>query len=147
MPVTLGAQPLLGPLVGLTSWTLFVEGWMYYYRVPAISKYKVDSNPRKIRQDIQEKIPPELEWPAQNYNHLMEQPTQFYATLLALNFLGVHDKLSVRAAWTYVALRVAHSLVQGTTNKIQLRFSIFATSSLVLLGLNTKLASIVYNTL
>jgi hypothetical protein len=42
---------------------------------------------------------------------------------------------SARLAWIYVGLRVVHSLVQATWNKIEVRFSLFFLSSLALVGL------------
>jgi hypothetical protein len=38
-------------------------------------------------------------------------------------------------AWSYVGLRVIHSLFQATVNKIEVRFALFFLSSLALLGL------------
>lgn len=144
MPTLLaGSQPLLGPLVGLVSWTFAMEAWMYAYRIPDLSKYDVNTRPEMTKDDMNSKIPRHRQWPADNYNHLMEQPTQFYAVVLAMNQMGVKDDLSVRLAWTYVGLRVVHSLVQGTTNQIMTRFGIFLTSSAVLLGLTAK-AGMVY---
>ena len=42
---------------------------------------------------------------------------------------------AVALAWTYVVLRIAHSVVQATTNRISIRFPLFLTSTLALLGL------------
>jgi ATP:cob(I)alamin adenosyltransferase len=77
---------------------------------------------------------------ANNYNHLMEQPTIFYATALALAVAGLGAGLNLWLAWGYVALRVVHSLVQATTNVIMVRFSIFMVASLVLLVLAVRAA-------
>lgn len=44
-------------------------------------------------------IPPSVRWKADNYNHLLEQPTNFYAVVLALQYLGVQDPLTVGLAW------------------------------------------------
>ncbi|KAI7235756.1 hypothetical protein D0869_05496 [Hortaea werneckii] len=131
-------QPLLGPVVGLVSWHFVMEAWMYALRIPAMSKYKVDVSPDKIKDDMANKVPASVHWPAENYNHLMEQPTQFYAIALAMNQMGLRDSTSVKLAWTYVGLRIVHSLVQSTNNKIMVRFQLFAASSLVLLGLTAK---------
>lgn len=98
-------------------------------------------------------IPPSVRWKADNYNHLMEQPTQFYAVVLALALLspasssssfvlgGDADGLGLEKnlAWLYVGLRVVHSLVQAMANRVMLRFSLFVTSSLVLLLLTLRL--------
>ena len=69
---------------------------------------------------------------ASNYNHLMEQPTLFYALCFALQLLDQANDINIGLAWLYVALRVVHSLVQATVNIIILRFTIFMIASLVL---------------
>ena len=38
-------------------------------------------------------------------------------------------------AWAYVGIRVLHSLVQATSNKVMLRFPLFVLSALALTGL------------
>ncbi|KAK5118937.1 hypothetical protein LTR62_000148 [Meristemomyces frigidus] len=130
-----GAHPLLGPLVGLVSWTFVMETWMYALRLPAMEKYKVDVHPGMTKGDMNSKLPASVRWPADNYDHLHEQPTVFYAIIFALDRLGMQDTLTVRLAWTYVALRIVHSLVQASTNAIMVRFSLFAASSVTLVGL------------
>ena len=65
---------------------------------------------------------------ADNYNHLFEQPTLFYAVALAIAVLGHVDSLHVACAWVFTALRIAHSLVQATVNIILIRFTLFALS-------------------
>ncbi|KAF2765816.1 hypothetical protein EJ03DRAFT_299516 [Teratosphaeria nubilosa] len=140
LSILVGSQPLLKPVTSLASWTLVMEAWMYAYRLPAISKYDVDTSPESTKEDMNAKIPRRLQWPADNYNHLMEQPTQFYAVALALNALGRSDPITVGLAWTYVGLRIIHSVVQSVSNPIAIRFQIFALSSLALLGLTGKAA-------
>jgi hypothetical protein len=68
-------------------------------------------------------LPPEVARVADNYNHLHEQPTLFYALALAAQLAGAADAVSVGLAWAYVALRVVHSLIQATVNVIPLRFA------------------------
>jgi hypothetical protein len=89
-------------------------------------------------------LPHDARWPADNYNHLLEQPTQFYAVALALALLGADDDLNVKLAWGYVGIRVAHSLVQAITNRIPVRFSLFALSSVALAGLTGRAAQLVF---
>ena len=77
-------------------------------------------------------LPARARQAADNYNHLHEQPTLFYALVFFCALAGTGDSLNVTLAWTYVVLRVIHSLVQVTVNKVALRFSIFVLASLVL---------------
>ena len=132
--------PLLGPIIGLNLWTFAIEGLLYKRRIPAISKYNIQVNPAVIKKQMAERFPPFVQWAADNYNHLLEQPTQFYAVALVLSFLGVRDKLSVRMAWAYVAIRVLHSLVHVSSNRIMVRVTVFAASSFTLLGLTLRAA-------
>ncbi len=81
------------------------------------------------------KLPPEVQWKAHNYNHLHEAPTVFYAIAIVLALLGVGDGMNLWLGWAYVALRVLHSLVHVTVNKVALRFALFALSTFVLLTL------------
>mgnify|MGYP003390564183 FL=1 len=43
--------------------------------------------------------------------------------------------LNAQIAWAYVGLRILHSLVQATVNRVLWRFGIFALASLALLAL------------
>ena len=80
-------------------------------------------------------LPPEVARVADNYNHLHEQPTIFYAVALVAQLAGSVDATLVGLAWAYVGLRVVHSLVQATRNVIPLRFAIFTLGSIVLMVL------------
>lgn len=89
-------------------------------------------------------MPADVRWPADNYNHLHEQPTQFYAIALSLIFLGADDTTSVRLAWGYVGVRIAHSLVQAIVNRILVRFYLFAFSGAILAAMTGKAALVVF---
>ena len=70
---------------------------------------------------------------ADNYNHLMEQPTIFYALVFYIVLAGHADQLHICLAWAYVGLRVLHTLIQCTVNRVMLRFRVFTLSTLVLM--------------
>jgi hypothetical protein len=72
---------------------------------------------------------------ADNYNHLHEQPTVFYALVFYTQLAGTGTGTLVMLAWCYVGLRVVHSLVQNTINKVMIRFSVFVLSSLMLIAM------------
>jgi hypothetical protein len=46
---------------------------------------------------------------------------------------GGGDATALKLAWAYVIIRVLHSLVQATINRVIVRFSIFALGSIVLM--------------
>lgn len=133
-------KPLLGPLVALNTWTFAMEALLYIRRTPALSKYNVSFDPAIVKKEKAEKLPAFVQWPADNFNNLLEQPTQYYAVVLALTVLGVKDKTTTRLAWGYVGLRVVHSIIHVTTNNVLLRFPAFLASSFVLAGMVAKTA-------
>jgi hypothetical protein len=126
---------MLAPVIALAAWTAVIWGWMYATRIPAIIAMRMRLDPLAPRGEQMATLPARVRWKADNYNHLMEQPTQFYAVALALAVLGDASPWSVGLAWAYVLLRVVHSLWQVLVNRIQVRFALFSVSSLVLFAL------------
>ena len=136
-------MPILQPVVALILWTLVMWVWLYATRIPAMQKAKVPLDPNMTSAELAAAIPANVRWKADNYNHLMEQPTIFYATALALAVAGHGDGLNTLLAWGYVGLRVAHSLVQATVNIIMLRWALFMTASLILVAMAIRAAMVV----
>ncbi|MFN4114683.1 MAG: MAPEG family protein [Sphingomonadaceae bacterium] len=137
---------ILQPVVALAAWTMVMWLWMYATRIPAMSKAGIDGT-KLVGSDgasLRAKLPDTVSWKADNYNHLHEAPTVFYAVALVLALVGAGDGQNALLAWIYVGLRVAHSLVQATANRVLVRFVLFALSSLVLMALIAKAALAVF---
>lgn len=49
--------PLVKPVAALAGWTFVMETWMYATRLPAMSKYEVSTDPDKVKNDMNTKIP------------------------------------------------------------------------------------------
>lgn len=140
----MSTSPIVAPVIALALWTHVVWGWMYVTRIPAIRKMRLALDPSAPRGEQMATLPPRVRWKADNYNHLMEQPTVFYAVALSLAAIGRGSGAVVWLAWGYVGLRVVHSLIQTTINKIEVRFTVFALSSLVLIALTIDAARAVF---
>ena len=138
------SSPILQPVVALVLWSMVMWAWLYATRIPAMQKAKVPLEPTGTKEQMNAALPPQVRWKADNYNHLMEQPTIFNATALALALIGQGDGLNAGLAWGYVALRIVHSLVQALTNVIMARFLIFMVGSVVLLALVVRAAMAVF---
>ena len=130
---------MLAPVVALVMWTHVMWTWMYVTRIPAIRRARMRLDPTAPRGEQMASLPPRVRWKADNYNHLMEQPTLFYAIAIVLALVDP-DGANRALAWTYVGLRVVHSLVQALFNKIELRFAVFSLSSIVLIVLTVRAA-------
>src|SRR5947209_19693493 len=109
-----------------------------------MSRLKLVYDPTRPNGEFTAQIPAKVRWKADNYNNLMEQPTLFYAVILTLVVVGAGGGLNAALAWTYVALRIVHSLVQALVNIVIWRFSLFMLGSLVLLTLTIRAAILVF---
>jgi hypothetical protein len=133
-------SPIFAPAIALVLWSLLMLAWLAVTRLPAMAKAGVDlgSVVGARGVNLEGVIPDKVNWKAHNYTHLMEQPTLFYATVIILGVTGAGDGANLTLAWAYVALRIAHSVVQAVWNRVAVRFALFsaATLALVLLAVN-----------
>lgn len=139
-------SPILAPVVALILWSLVMLTWLVVVRLPALRKAGININavtgsrPGGLDGLVDERA----QWPAHNYIHLMEQPTLFYAVAVVLALTGTGGGLNLTLAWTYVGLRIVHSIVQATYNRIIVRFALFALATLCLLALAIHAAMAVF---
>ena len=136
----------LTPVLVLVAWTLIMWLWMYVTRIPAMSKAQIDTKNLVggTGKNLDDVLPANTQWIAHNYNHLHEAPTVFYAVALALALIGQGDGVNAMIAWAYAGLRIAHSIVQATWNRILVRFLLFTLSSLALMALTLHLILAVF---
>jgi hypothetical protein len=136
-------SPVLGPVVALVAWTMFMWFWMYAVRIPAMQRAgMLDERVGSAPGHLDNVLEPKAQWKAHNYNHLMEQPTLFYVVAIGLALMGDQDPTTAKFAWAYVGLRVAHSLVQSTVNIVKYRSALFALGSGVLILLSIRLIAL-----
>ncbi|MEG3124690.1 MAPEG family protein [Sphingomonas sp. GB1N7] len=137
---------ILKPIVVLIAWSLVMWAWMIAVRLPAMKKVGIDLSKARGGKpgQLDGVVPDQAQWPAHNYMHLMEQPTLFYAVALVIAFTGTGNGFNATLAWAYVGLRIVHSIVQATFNKISTRFALFLLSSLVLIALTLHAAMAVF---
>ena len=123
---------ILTPVLALVVLSLLVWIWMYVTRVPAMQKAGIQPQEARFPGSL-DRLPDSARQVADNYNHLMEQPTIVYALAFYIVLAGHTDLLHIDLAWAYVGLRLVHTLIQCTINVVNLRFSVFALSTLVLM--------------
>jgi len=135
-------SPIFAPAIVLVLWSLVMLGWLAITRLPAMSKAGIDltSIVGSRGVNLEGVVPDRVNWKAHNYAHLMEQPTLFYATVIILGVIGQGEGLNLQLAWAYVLLRIAHSIVQATWNRVAVRFTLFCLSTVALLGLALRAA-------
>ncbi|NQE64705.1 MAPEG family protein [Caulobacter sp. RHG1] len=124
-------ETMIAPVMALVGWSLLIWLWMYVQRIPAMQKAGIKPQDARFPGSLNA-LPDGARQAADNYNHLMEQPTIFYAAALAIQVAGHADGMAVHLAWVYVVARVLHSLVQVSVNLVAVRFLLFLVSTGVL---------------
>lgn len=130
---------LLGPIALLVLWTFIVAGWMLALRIPAMKAAGLGVEDARHTRDLS-RLPSLPRSVADNYNHLHEQPTLFYAVALASTLAGLGDELQTGLAWAYVGARVVHSFVQNSAMPVTSRLLVFMLASAVLIVMTVRLA-------
>ncbi|MDB2377981.1 MAPEG family protein [Luminiphilus sp.] len=127
-------NPILGAAAVLGLWSVLM---FFIYAVRLVSTgAKVGDLPAGFRgPDADSETPDQVKWTRHNYEHLMEQPTLFYAMVIILAVVGDTSAASCYAAWIYTGARILHSVWQMQVNTIPVRFMLFTISTLALLVL------------
>ncbi|HEX2656932.1 MAG TPA: MAPEG family protein [Polyangia bacterium] len=89
-------------------------------------------------------VPENLRIPNRNLMNLLEMPVLFYVVCTAFYVTGRGGEGMVTLAWTYVGLRLVHSLIHLTYNRVGHRFLAFAASNVVLLIMWARFARTVF---
>ena len=136
-------SPIVAPVVALVAWSMLMMIWLYATRFPAMRRKGISMKGRvgTTGRSLEGVVEDQVQWKAHNYNHLMEQPTLFYAVAISLALMNAGQGINLWLAWAYVGLRIVHSLVQATVNVVIWRFAAFALASLCLLGLTVHAAA------
>ena len=126
------ASAILQPVFVMALLTVVMLIWMIATRVPTMTKLGIDSQEARDTSKLLDLLPHETTRISNNYNHLFEQPTLFYAVAISIAVLGHVDSLHVQCAWAYTIVRIAHSLFQATVDIVVFRFALFVLSWLAL---------------
>jgi len=128
---------MLTPILALIIWTLIIWIWMYATKIPAMQKAKIDPE-SALHPGALSMLPSKVRVIGDNYNHLHEQPTVFYALAFYTHLVGAGDAVNIWLAWSYVAIRIAHSLAQIVVRKVMVRFPLFVLAAIVLIVLAVR---------
>ncbi len=120
------------PFVGMLTLTFVVWVVLYVRRIGYMKKHRVNPQDFTTPEKGKGLLPEYVNYPAYNLANLFELPVVFYAICLYLFASGAVDQTYVAAAWVFFVLRVLHSIVHCTINRVMLRFQLYALSALAL---------------
>lgn len=129
----MNSTAILGPVFGLVAWTFVVLMLLPVARFR--SAFKGDVTAEDFKFGESERVPGAVSIPNRNYMNLLEMPMLFYVGCIVFYTVGSLGAASLPLAWSYVGLRVVHSLIHLTYNNVMHRLTAFALSNFVLVGL------------
>ncbi len=127
------ASEILYPILALAAWTGLVLLLIPVARFRARFRREVSADDFKFGESAS--VPSRVSVPNRNYMNLLEAPMLFYVVCVLLFVISGVTFKAVVLAWAYVALRIVHSLIHLTYNRVQHRLAVFAISNAVLLSL------------
>ena len=122
-------------MFGMIALSCFVVILLYATRIPSIFKMW---GRLQHADELRPKLPKRFRYITDNYNHIFEQPTLFYAVVIYIFLMEHTDTIHVYLAWGYVATRLIHTAIQLTTNNVSWRATIFNISGLCLIAMIVK---------
>jgi hypothetical protein len=126
-------EVVFGPVSALALWTgvvLFLTGGRRFLAVRAgrVSR-------QAFRLGESGEVPVDVAVFNRNLMNLLEMPLLFYVACLAYYVTRKVDLGVTVLAWSYVALRLVHSGIHLTSNRVGPRLAVFAVSNVVLMTL------------
>lgn len=129
----MGENAIFVPGFAMVLLTLAVWLRLYYIRIGEMRRERV--HPQSIGLSAQVAARLKDTRAADNFRNLFELPVLFYLALALAAQLQLVTPSVLALAWLFVALRVAHSGIQCTYNKVMHRFGVYVAGGLVLWGL------------
>lgn len=114
---------ILWPMIAQVALTLAVSIRMYLVRIAEMRARRIAPDSIATSRAAAERLQDTAA--ADNYRNLFELPVLFYAICLALFATDFVTPAQLALAWVFVLLRVAHSLIQVTYNRVMHRFTVF----------------------
>ena len=126
------------PAFALAGLTFLVWLRLYWVRIAQMRRDRIDA--QRVASSAQSAALLTDPRASDNFRNLFELPVLFYAAVCIAAITHAATPLTVGLAWTFVALRVLHSLIHCSYNRGMHRFFVYVCSALVLFALWAYLA-------
>ena len=123
-------QPILFPALAMVGLTIVVWFRMYTSRVAEMRRERI--HPQSVATSAQMAARITDTRASDNFRNLFELPVLFYVALLVLAWTGHVTPVTLLLAWLFVALRVLHSAIHCTYNRVVHRFYAYLAGGVVL---------------
>jgi hypothetical protein len=127
------AQAIFGPVSVLALWTLLVLAMAGSRRIRGALSGRAPRTAFRLGESAE--VPADIVVVNRNFMNLLEAPVLFYVVCIALYVTRQVNTAMVTLAWVYVLLRLVHSFIHLTSNRIIQRLISHAVSNFVLLAI------------
>ena len=124
---------ILLPMFALAAWTLLVLVLIPLVRARAARRREIVID--DFRYGESANVPAAVSIPNRNYMNLLELPMLFYVVCIVLYLTAGSSTTTIALAWAFVALRIGHSLIHLTYNRVVHRLAAFTASNVALVVL------------
>jgi len=118
------------PAVAMAALTFVVWWRMYFTRIAQMKRERI--HPQSVATSAQAAAKLTDSRAADNFRNLFELPVLFYLAIVVAAQTGLATTTVLALAWLFVVLRIAHSWIQCTYNKVMHRFYVYVTGGMVL---------------
>jgi hypothetical protein len=118
------------PALAMAALTFVVWWRMYVMRIGEMKRERIHPQSVAMSADMAARVKDTRA--SDNFRNLFELPVLFYMALAIAALTGQVNAATIGLAWTFVALRIVHSTIHCTYNKVMHRFSAYVAGGLVL---------------
>jgi hypothetical protein len=133
----MSVQLIFWPGFALIALTFAMMAAMYRRRIAQMKRERI--HPQSVATAAQAAARLTDSAAADNFRNLFELPVLFYFAIATAALTGQVTVVTLALAWAFVALRVAHSVIHCTYNKVMHRFQVYLLGAVVLLLLWLRL--------
>lgn len=127
------------PAAAMVALTFAVWLRMYFRRVGEMRRKRI--HPQAVATSAQMAARLEDTRAADNFRNLFELPVLFYLALVVAALTAQVGTVVLTLAWSFVALRIVHSAIHCSYNKVMHRFQAYLAGSVALWALWGVLAA------
>jgi hypothetical protein len=118
------------PAIAMVALTFVVWIRLYVVRIAEMRRERI--NPQSIASAAQAAARLQDTRAADNFRNLFELPVLFYLAVVVAAATGQVGTPVLSLAWLFVALRLAHSAIHCSYNRVMHRFSVYFAGAWVL---------------
>jgi hypothetical protein len=130
-------EVIFAPVSILAMWTVFVLMLTGFRRVRGVRAGRVPQNAFRLGESAE--VPADVLVVNRNLMNLLEMPVLFYVACIIFYVTRHVGPGVVALAWIYVGLRLLHSWIHVTSNRVIQRLLVFTLSNFVLLAMWIRL--------